>query len=107
MLATEHLVKEAKRAAEAGEWKHLGQSGQKTGAEGQETVSRNKKIRFYQRGLQDFDPCKGENTGLIGTLDQTKEENAHSEAEGDTPDGYDVIWCQWCLGHCESGPEIP
>ncbi|KIJ44037.1 hypothetical protein M422DRAFT_252532, partial [Sphaerobolus stellatus SS14] len=47
-------------------------------------------VTFLQAGLQQFDPSRPEeNTKLIGRLGY----------EGPTESTFDVVWCQWCLGH--------
>ena len=47
-------------------------------------------VTFLQAGLQQFDPAHPEqNTKFIGRLGY----------EGPTEEVFDVIWCQWCLGH--------
>lgn len=83
----EHFVREALRAAQAKEWKSLHMQQQ---AEG--TSKPSKLVRFYKAGLQDFRPDAGEENekALIGTLGDAAERE---------PAGYDVVWCQWCLGH--------
>lgn len=75
----EHFLKEALRAAEAKEWKAL----QRDNAIG-------KQLRFYKQGLQGFTPERPDSNTCIGFV------GTHG---GDGRAGYDVIWCQWCLGH--------
>ncbi|KAF8522252.1 DUF858-domain-containing protein [Hysterangium stoloniferum] len=49
-----------------------------------------KSVTFIQSGLQNFDPMQIEgNTSCIGRVGY----------QGGTSAVYDVIWCQWCLGH--------
>jgi len=82
----DHFIREAHRAASAGEWRSL----EKIKQDGQSS----RHLRFYKKGLQDYHPAKRDNEGLIEELhigqDTEKEE---------TQPGYDVVMCQWCLGH--------
>lgn len=78
----EHYIKEAHRAASAGDWKSL----KNARSDGQP-----KACTFYQASLQEFDPndpSASKSVGSVGTQD------------ADRP-GYDVIWAQWGLGHRE------
>lgn len=74
-------------------------------------------VTFLQGTLQDYDPRtplpKPEsaigngaaliNLGRVGNQFSTSEASAESvENDGE---GFDVIWCQWCLGHL-SDPEL-
>lgn len=81
---TPHFVQEALRAAKAGEWKSLYDT---------RNMQEVKTVRFYELGLQDFRPddVKSNESGCIGSIGV-----AVNEQE---PAGYDIIWCQWCLGH--------
>lgn len=109
-----HFIQEAHRAATAGEWRSLARPSSSAS-------NSHKTARFYANSLQGFDPCKKRNQGLIGSLDQARIVDAHApskqrqegaadgtdvdahqtvQAEGEDTPGYDVIWCQWCLGHC-------
>ena len=87
-----HFIREALRAAQAGEWKSLKDS---------RGDGKPKYVRFYERGLQDFHPddfTKNED-GKIGEVGQIEGTEA---TEDEARPGYDVLWCQWCLGHRES-----
>ena len=90
----DHFVREALRAAQAKEWKPLQiqQQQQQQAGEGSKPL---KAVRFYKAGLQDFRPdADDENAkALIGSFGDAPERE---------PAGYDVVWCQWCLGHRES-----
>lgn len=62
-------------------------SGQWKGIQTQE-----KSVIFVDRPLQTFDP----------SLKLSKDEvyaSVGASVELDSPATYDVIWCQWCLGH--------
>ena len=85
----EHFINEAHRAAKDGQWKSLKTSG---------SDSQQKLVRFYQKGLQDFEPKDSEHDGCIGTLGSLEDLDEQAKKEEQEP-GYDVIWCQWCLGH--------
>ena len=86
----EHFVCEALRAAQAKEWKPLQMQQQQQQQNG--TPHPSKVVRFYKAGLQDFRPDADEENAraLIGTSGDASERE---------PAGYDVVWCQWCLGH--------
>lgn len=52
-------------------------------------------MTFVQETLQAFDPAHplaGGPTKLLGRV-------GHVPPEDDLESGFDVIWCQWCLGH--------
>ena len=52
-----------------------------------------KSVSFLRAPLQDFDPARpGRSTEALGRL-------GYVPAEDDVDSGFDVIWCQWCLGH--------
>ncbi|KAG8988739.1 hypothetical protein FRB93_003981 [Tulasnella sp. JGI-2019a] len=71
------FVDEAKRVCEAGKWKGITKD------------SSTKSVTFLTRALQSFDPVKsameqgGERVGCQAPFEE----------------GYDVVWCQWTLGH--------
>lgn len=71
---TPHFLNEAVRAAQAREWKPL---------------KGDKAVRFVKKGLQEYTP--GSEDGLVASAGSGTFESERS--------GYDVIWCQWCLGH--------
>jgi protein N-terminal methyltransferase len=52
-------------------------------------------VEFYQGTLQQFDPSHpathAKSLGRVGYIPLP--------IESDTESGFDVIWCQWCLGH--------
>ncbi|TDL24765.1 hypothetical protein BD410DRAFT_60326 [Rickenella mellea] len=80
--ATEHL---------SGEWKGL--------------LDKRKSVTVLQGTLQDFDPSKpitGSNATLLGRVGYSPPDSEH-QAEDES--GFDVIWCQWCLGHL-SDPDL-
>jgi len=81
----EKFVNEAKRLCSEGKWKGIHPAGSKS-------VS-TKSVTFLKGPLQDFDPAypldgQGADFGVerIGCSESMDE-------------GYDVIWCQWTLGH--------
>lgn len=52
-----------------------------------------KSVTFLQGTLQDFDPAHPQrSTKRIGRV-------GFQPDEDDLESGFDVIWCQWCLGH--------
>lgn len=84
----EHYIKEAHRAASAGDWKSLKNARPDV---------QPKACTFYQASLQDFDPnnpTASTSVGSVGTEEQ------------DRP-GYDVIWAQWGLGHRKIPLSLP
>lgn len=84
----EHYIKEAHRAATSGQWKSL----KNAKSDGQP-----KSCKFFQASLQSFDLAKTDSNKLIGSVGE--EESGR--------EGYDIIWGQWCLGHCESWRLLP
>ncbi|GAA96743.1 uncharacterized protein L969DRAFT_97092 [Mixia osmundae IAM 14324] len=53
-----------------------------------------KRVRFFQCGLQTFDPAKPDLATLAAALTGTG-----SVLEEEEEPGYDVVWIQWCIGH--------
>ncbi|KAI6005618.1 alpha-N-methyltransferase NTM1 [Pisolithus albus] len=52
-----------------------------------------KSVTFLKAPLQNFDPAKPKNnTEIVGRVGFTP-------IEEDIDSGFDIIWCQWCLGH--------
>ncbi|KAI6128278.1 alpha-N-methyltransferase NTM1 [Pisolithus croceorrhizus] len=52
-----------------------------------------KSVTFVKAPLQNFDPARPKNnTEILGRVGFTP-------IEDDTDSGFDIIWCQWCLGH--------
>ncbi|KAJ7285778.1 alpha-N-methyltransferase NTM1 [Mycena rebaudengoi] len=49
-------------------------------------------VTFLRGTLQDFDPAKPHHAD---TLDRV----GYSPPSTDALSGFDVVWCQWCLGH--------
>ncbi|BEJ12456.1 hypothetical protein CspHIS471_0209160 [Cutaneotrichosporon sp. HIS471] len=108
-----HFIGEAHRAANSGEWRELPRlSGRvRDEAEAKEVArrtaewkrSRGKRVWFVQAGLQTLDPAfpaRGNATeGLVGEA----LEGEGVFGEGETAVEYDVVWCQWCLGHMSHG----
>lgn len=55
-------------------------------------ADRSKSVTFFKGALQSFDPvAPGTPLDRVGYLPQ--------DGDGDTESKFDVIWCQWCLGH--------
>ncbi|KAG1832002.1 alpha-N-methyltransferase NTM1 [Suillus variegatus] len=55
-------------------------------------ADRSKSVTFLQGALQSFDPVvPGTPLDRVGYLPQG--------GDDETETGFDVIWCQWCLGH--------
>ncbi|WWC58892.1 uncharacterized protein I303_101437 [Kwoniella dejecticola CBS 10117] len=115
------FVREGYRAASSGEWRDLpsltaegdddAMKEQKRRLDEQqkwitEGNGKGKRVRFIKRGLQGLDPRfpvdeQGEEIGLVSSP------SGLGEKEGCMADEivYDVIWCQWCLGHM-SHPDL-
>lgn len=52
-----------------------------------------KSVSFFKGPLQDFDPAQpNRNTEELQRL-------GYIPNTDDTNSGFDVVWCQWCLGH--------
>lgn len=52
-----------------------------------------KSVTLVQGTLQAFDPSSPlKDTKLVGRV-------GYAPAEDDLESGFDVVWCQWCLGH--------
>jgi protein N-terminal methyltransferase len=54
-------------------------------------------VTFLQDALQSFDPTHPfghSSTKVLGRLGYNPPPN-----EADIETGFDIIWCQWCLGH--------
>jgi protein N-terminal methyltransferase len=62
--------------------------------------SREKSVTFVKGTLQDVDPVKPDANG-----DVLARIGAPLDADGEMESGFDVIWCQWCLGHL-SDPDL-
>lgn len=65
--------------------------------------SKSKSVTFVQGTLQTLDPASplsGEGWKLLGRV-------GHVPAEDDIESGFDVIWCQWCLGHLNDEDLVP
>ena len=55
-----------------------------------------KSVTVLEGTLQDFDPARpisGSNAKLLGRVGYSP------SGDSDDESGFDVIWCQWCLGH--------
>ncbi|WVQ97289.1 hypothetical protein IAU59_004400 [Kwoniella sp. CBS 9459] len=111
------FVREAFRAASAGEWRDIpilsniasasnGAMSEELQEENERRVEeynkgRGKRVRIIKRGLQGLDPRypgqEGEELGVVG---ESRGEIA-SGGCGSVGDEvvYDTIWAQWCLGH--------
>jgi protein N-terminal methyltransferase len=72
--------------------------------------AKSKSVTFVQATLQSFDPSHavaskilgrvGRQTSAITSTSPDRTGSGPSAASyGDMNSGYDVIWCQWCLGH--------
>ncbi|KAJ6596956.1 DUF858-domain-containing protein [Mycena vulgaris] len=55
-------------------------------------------VTFLRGTLQDFDPARPHHAT---TLDRV----GYSPSETDAVSGFDIVWCQWCLGHL-SDPDL-
>ncbi|KIJ68910.1 hypothetical protein HYDPIDRAFT_172432 [Hydnomerulius pinastri MD-312] len=56
-----------------------------------------KSVSFVQGPLQDFDPSAPRAASSSGALPRLGYVPPGDEDDADT--GFDVVWCQWCLGH--------
>ncbi|KAG6334832.1 hypothetical protein ID866_4254 [Astraeus odoratus] len=58
-----------------------------------------KSVTFVQSPLQDFDPARpGNDTEVLGRV-------GFMPGEDDLESRFDIVWCQWCLGHL-SNPDL-
>jgi len=57
-----------------------------------------KSVTFLRGTLQDFDPARPHHAT---TLDRV----GYTPTQTDAVNGFDVVWCQWCLGHL-SDPDL-
>lgn len=65
--------------------------------------SKDKSVTFVQGTLQALDPASplsGEGSKLLGRV-------GYVPAEDDIDSRFDVIWCQWCLGHLNDEDLVP
>ncbi|WWC86522.1 uncharacterized protein L201_001399 [Kwoniella dendrophila CBS 6074] len=113
----EKFVKEGYRSALKGEWRDLPilpeqpngndelelelYKEQKRRFDNQQK-QKQKRVRFIKRGLQNLDPKfpvddQAQEIGLVSSPNNGNQK----EKQGCMADEiiYDVIWCQWCLGH--------
>lgn len=65
---------------------------------------RSKSVTFVQGTLQSFDPAHPIAGTSVNLLDRIGFQPSTGQLE-DVDSGFDVIWCQWCLGHL-SDPEL-
>lgn len=59
-----------------------------------------KGVTFVQATLQSFAPSKVDPSKIIGRVGYKP-----ASSYEDLDSGFDVVWCQWCLGHL-SDPEL-
>ncbi|KAF7304834.1 Alpha N-terminal protein methyltransferase 1 [Mycena kentingensis (nom. inval.)] len=55
-------------------------------------ADRTKSVTFLQGTLQDFDPARPHHANMLERVGYVPDAT-------DALDGFDVVWCQWCLGH--------
>ncbi|EIW51727.1 DUF858-domain-containing protein [Trametes versicolor FP-101664 SS1] len=62
--------------------------------------ARTTSVTFVQATLQEFDPArpKGRVLGRVGYEGNAEGADATAVALEDLDSGFDVVWCQWCLG---------
>ncbi|WVN89180.1 uncharacterized protein L203_104396 [Cryptococcus depauperatus CBS 7841] len=108
----EKFVGEAYRSAVSGEWRDLPihdlppKPSTKTELEmwkelkrrsDEAKIGRGKRVKFIKRELQSLNPKSpavgGKEIGLVG-----EKRGGYGGFDGEDV-RYDVIWCQWCLGH--------
>lgn len=84
-----HFLDQA--VVDSASWKGLG------GVDVEKGVPK-KAVRFWRGGLAGFDPAS---PGMAA--DELSKRGSWEEEGIQRPEGlkYDVIWCQWCLGHRE------
>ncbi|KAI5117656.1 hypothetical protein M0805_008886 [Coniferiporia weirii] len=87
----EHFVREALQRVSASE--HNEYTGEWKGVKGA-----HKSVTVVQGTLQDFDPRASPESGSNGTF-LGRLGYAPPEGKPDGNSGFDVAWCQWCLGH--------
>jgi len=87
----ESFINEARsrgRASESGA--EFNQSGYRISWKG--IADRSKSVTFFKGALQSFDPsAPGTPLDRVGYVPP--------DGSDDTESKFDVIWCQWCLGH--------
>ncbi|KAG6866959.1 hypothetical protein C0991_003875 [Blastosporella zonata] len=76
------------RASTSTETPHRGQRAWKGLADGSKSVT------LLQGTLQDFDPMNPHRVTFLDRIGYQPTQPLH-----DIGSGFDVIWCQWCLGH--------
>ncbi|KAK7020564.1 alpha N-terminal protein methyltransferase 1 [Favolaschia claudopus] len=52
-----------------------------------------KSVTFLRGTLQDFDPARPHDTTILDRIGHTSIDTEEAVS------GFDVVWCQWCLGH--------
>jgi protein N-terminal methyltransferase len=76
---------------------------QQNGTDGWKGVSdRSTSVTFIQGTLQSFDPAAPlAGSTLVGRVGYAAdlEPGSTTMADAGIDSGFDVIWCQWCLGH--------
>ncbi|KAK4689470.1 hypothetical protein P7C73_g638, partial [Tremellales sp. Uapishka_1] len=105
----EKFIEEAKRQAQDGEWRDLPRLSRARDEEERREMKRRvdesekgrgKRAWFIKRGLQMFDPRNPGRDGNLGSVGEKRIGDGNTGwGEGDAQVEYDVIWCQWCLGH--------
>ncbi|KAJ7111575.1 DUF858-domain-containing protein [Mycena crocata] len=55
-------------------------------------------VTFLRGTLQDFDPARPHHAAMLDRV-------GYAPPETDAVSGFDVVWCQWCLGHL-SDPDL-
>ncbi|KAL7419230.1 hypothetical protein Q5752_006067 [Cryptotrichosporon argae] len=102
------FVDEAHRAASAGEWRDLPHARRVRDDEAADEMrrrlrearaGRGKRVWIVKEGLQALDPARpGKGRGTVGAVgDAIGYKDDFGEIGASVE--YDVIWCQWCLGH--------
>ncbi|KAJ7685245.1 DUF858-domain-containing protein [Mycena polygramma] len=57
-----------------------------------------KSVTFLRGTLQDFDPARPHHATVLDRV-------GYTPSATDAVSGFDVVWCQWCLGHL-SDPDL-
>ncbi|KAJ7219331.1 alpha-N-methyltransferase NTM1 [Mycena pura] len=55
-------------------------------------ADQSKSVTFLRQTLQDFDPTRPHHAEMIDRV-------GYVPRETDAVSGFDIVWCQWCLGH--------
>ncbi|ORX37456.1 AdoMet dependent proline di-methyltransferase-domain-containing protein [Kockovaella imperatae] len=109
------FIQEGYANARAGKWRDIpaavtsdnDMSGKGKGNQDLDEGWRGKRVWFLRGGLQTLDPLRpqvgADSLGVLGRSEGGESSEGFGRPEGEVV--YDVVWCQWCLGHLSS-PEL-